>query len=105
MMTDEILSTMVNRIVGRFNPVGIILFGSHARGDARKWSDVDLLVIMRSAPNKRQIAVEIRRLLSDLMVSKDIIVTTSAELEEKRDIVGTLFHAALRDGRTLYEQS
>ena len=104
MMTDEILSTMVNRIVGRFNPVSIILFGSHARGDARKWSDVDLLVIMSRAPNKRQIAVEMRRLLSDLMVSKDIIVTT-AELEEKRNIVGTLFHAALRDGRTLYEQS
>lgn len=104
MTTAEILSIMVNRIVGKFDPAGILLFGSHARGDAEKWSDIDLLVIMNNVSNKRQIAVEIRRLLSDLSVSKDIIVTTPAELDEKRDIVGTLFHAALRDGRMLYEQ-
>ena len=105
MMTGDIISVMVNRIVSKFNPVGILLFGSHARGDARKWSDIDLLVIMNHVSNRRQTAVEIRRLLSDLPVSKDIIVSTPTEINEKRDIVGTLFHAALRDGKMLYEQS
>lgn len=36
---------MVKRIVRRFQPERIILFGSQARGDAGPDSDVDLLVI------------------------------------------------------------
>ena len=37
---------MVKRIVKRFQPKQVILFGSHARGDAGPDSDVDLLVVM-----------------------------------------------------------
>ena len=40
------IAEMVRRIVERFDPEKIILFGSHARGDATPDSDVDLLVVM-----------------------------------------------------------
>ena len=43
---DAIVATMVERIADRFDPERILLFGSRARGDARDWSDVDLLVVM-----------------------------------------------------------
>ena len=43
-MDNELISTMTERIVRDFHPVQIILFGSHARGDAHPQSDVDLLV-------------------------------------------------------------
>lgn len=105
MMTSDMLSTMVNRIIGKFNPVGILLFGSHARGDTRKWSDVDLLVIMDSVSDKRQTAIEIQCLLDDLSFSKDIVVTTQDEIDKRRHIVGTLIREAFRDGRMLYERS
>jgi len=35
---------MVERIVESFHPLRVILFGSHARGDAKVDSDIDLLV-------------------------------------------------------------
>ena len=41
-MNNELISTMTERIVRDFHPAQIILFGSHARGDARPQSDVDL---------------------------------------------------------------
>lgn len=103
MMTSDILSTMVDRIVKRFNPDAILLFGSQARGDTRKWSDIDLMVVMDDV-DKRQTAIEIRRLLRDLPVSKDIIVITHDEIRRKKHIVGTLIHAALQEGRILYGQ-
>jgi len=44
--TAAYIHRMVNRIVKKFHPQQIILFGSHARGEAGPDSDVDLLVVM-----------------------------------------------------------
>ena len=99
MTAEAIISTMVNRIVGRFQPSRVVLFGSQARGTANELSDVDLLVVMGNAADKRQAAVEIRRSLGDLPVSKDIIVATPDEIESRGHVVGTVLHAALREGK------
>ena len=74
MMTSDVISIMVNRIVMKFQPIRIVLFGSQARGDATESSDIDLLVIMNDVKDTRQAAIAIRRLLKDMPVSKDIIV-------------------------------
>ena len=105
MTAEAIISTMVDRIVGRFQPSRVVLFGSQARGAANKWSDVDLLVVMGSAAaDKRQTAVEIRRELGDMPVCKDIVVTTPDEIARRGHVVGTVLHAALREGRVVYER-
>src|SRR5213082_723679 len=59
----EFIPALVDRIVRDFEPVQIILFGSQARGEARWDSDVDLLVVLPSAPDKHKAAVAIRRAL------------------------------------------
>ena len=67
-------------------------------------SDVDLLVVMGNVPDKRRAAVEIRRSLGDLPVSKDIIVATPDEITSRGHVVGTVLHAALREGTVVYER-
>ncbi len=104
MSTNELIATMTDRIVRDFDPLRIILFGSHARGDAQPDSDIDLLVILAEAPNKRQAAIEIRRALRDLPVSKDIIVTTPDEIARRGDLIGPVLRPALREGKVLYER-
>jgi len=98
------LPLMVERIVYHFHPVRIILFGSQARGEATAESDVDLLVVLPDAPNKREAAVQIRRVLSDFPVSKDIIVTTPEEMARRSHVVGSVLRPALREGKVLYER-
>ncbi|HXU32595.1 MAG TPA: nucleotidyltransferase domain-containing protein [Thermoanaerobaculia bacterium] len=51
-VSDALLSQMAQVIVEEFEPERIILFGSHARGDARPGSDIDLLVIEREGFGK-----------------------------------------------------
>jgi len=93
---------MVRRIVSRFHPERIILFGSHARGDAGPDSDVDLLVVMPVEGSRREKAVEIGVALHDIRVPKDIIVTTPEAFESRKEIVGTIERPAAIQGRVLY---
>lgn len=100
---DQVVDLMVQRIVSAFRPVRVILFGSRARGTARTTSDVDLLVVLPEVADKRQAAVEIRRILRDLPVSKDIVVTTPDEITRRANLPGNLLRHALGEGRVVYE--
>lgn len=103
---DEWLPEVVEQIVERFDPLRIILFGSLARGDVGRHSDIDLLVVMPDGiEDERQTTVEILRLLKNLPISKDVVVTTPEEIERRGDLVGTVFRPALRKGKVLYERA
>lgn len=102
--SETFISTMVDRIVRGFQPSRVVLFGSHARGAATEWSDVDLLVILPNGTDKRDSAIEIRRTLGDLPVCKDIVVATPEEVARRGHMVGTLLRSALLEGKVLYEQ-
>lgn len=101
-MNNELISVMTDRIVRDFHPVQIVLFGSHARGNAHLHSDVDLLVVLSEVADKRKAAVDIRRALADLPVCKDIIVTTPDELACRGNMVGTVLRSAQQEGKLLY---
>jgi predicted nucleotidyltransferase len=103
-MGASTVQTMVDRIVERVHPIRVVLFGSHSRGQATAQSDVDLLVVLSQVGDKRKAAVEIRRLLADLPVAKDIVVTTPEEIARRGDLPGTVLRSALRDGTVVYEQ-
>ena len=105
MSTEAVIDEMSRRIIARFDPLRIILFGSHARGEAGPLSDVDLLVVFPDPTDKRRAAVEIMRSLGDLSVSKDVVVTTPEEIARRGDLVGTVQRPALREGKVLYERN
>jgi len=102
---DEAIRRMVDRIVRRFDPDKIILFGSYARGDAGPDSDVDLLIVMPVAGSIRQMAVDIGVALHDIRVPKDVIVTTPEEFEWRKDTIGTVEWPAWHEGKLLYAKS
>jgi predicted nucleotidyltransferase len=100
-----IIAEMVRRVVEGFDPHQIILFGSHARGTAGPDSDADLLVVMPLEGSRREQAVAIRIALSGMGLAKDVFVVTPEEVEQYRDLVGTIIRPALREGKVLYERS
>ncbi len=99
-----LIDRMTRRIVRRFRPERVILFGSCARGEAGPDSDVDLLVVLPIEGSKREKRIEIRLALHDLRVATDVIVSTPEEFAWRKDIVGTIEYPAAHDGRVLYER-
>ncbi len=102
---QDIIQEMVRRIVEKFNPVQIILFGSYARGTAGPDSDVDLLVVMPFAGRHVDKCVEVRLALSGIGLAKDVFVVTPEEVRKFRDIVGTIIKTAVHEGKVLYERA
>ena len=102
---QERIEEMVRRIVSQFNPEKVILFGSHARGEAGLDSDVDLLVVMAVEGSKRRKATEIDVALFGINVPVDLIVVRPEELERYRHQIGSIFYPALRDGKVLYDRA
>ena len=96
---------MVKRIVARFKPERVILFGSHAKGTACSDSDVDLLIVMPVRGSRRKMAVKIGVALHDFNIAKDVIVVTPDEFEWRKDVVGTIEWPASREGQLLYARA
>ncbi len=97
--------TTIEKAVGLLQeaaPAGskVILFGSHARGDARPDSDLDFLVIEPRVADHRREMVRLHHVLhSSLRVPADVLVTTEAIFEEWRDTPGTVLYEAAKEGR------
>jgi uncharacterized protein len=83
----------------------VILFGSHARGEAGPDSDVDLLVVMDFDGPARDQRLAIRLALHDILVPKDVIVTRPEDFAWRKDVVGTIEWPAAREGKVLYARA
>lgn len=101
----QTIDEMVRRIVERFDPEQIILFGSHARGAAGPDSDVDLLVVMNVDGANREKQLEIRLALNEFDVAMDVIVTTPEEFAWRKEIPGTVERPAALEGKVLYARA
>jgi predicted nucleotidyltransferase len=81
----------------------IILFGSHARGQAHAESDYDFLIIEPSVDGRIKEMVRLRDALEPLPVAADVLVMPRDYVDEWGDVPGTMLHDALREGRVLAE--
>lgn len=101
-VVDETLIAEAGRRLAAAAPEAqVILFGSHARGDANPLSDVDFFVVEPEVDNEVEESVRLHRTLRDLRVPADVIVVSRAYAERWREVRGGLVHAALSRGRML----
>ncbi len=105
-ITTELIDYIVKKIVARFAPHKIILFGSHARGKADADSDLDLFIVQSGTESNRQVRREVDRLLFGRRFGVDIIVRKPREVElNVRDKNPFYLYHLLGDGQVLYERA
>lgn len=84
-------------------PRKIILFGSYGRGEARKESDVDLLVVEADVTDRIAEMARLNRVLSPLRISVDLLVVSQDMLDYWANTPGNVYFEAIREGKVLYE--
>lgn len=99
------LPLIKRRIVRRFRPDRIILFGSQVRGDARLGSDADLLVVIPGNAHRRHTEAAIYGSLAGIPLGTDVVVVHPEDITRGADLVGTILGPVLREGRTVYVRS
>ena len=104
-LTSSILQEIVRRIVDTVDPSMIILFGSYAYGTPGKDSDVDILVIMETSSPRHKRLGPINRALAGLIIPKDILVYTPAEVEDWKDVPQAFITQVRMKGVVIYDKN
>jgi HEPN domain-containing protein len=94
---------LLDPVVEYFKPQRVILFGSRARGEATRDSDIDLLVIVDDDTPPEKLALQaMHDAAKSYPRAADVIPMRAATFERYRNIVGTLAAEADADGIVVY---
>jgi len=97
------IQAVAHLIAQKFDPEQIILFGSHARGNAGSHSDIDLLVVLKSLDDWPKRDNPIRRAIGEqFILPVDVLVTTHDRLAEQRNNPYSFVNTALESQEILY---
>ena len=104
-ITPQLIDYIVKKIVKAIDPKKIILFGSYARGDYNKNSDLDLFIIKDGDHNSRMMRREIDGLLWGREFSLDLFVRKTEEVEWNFRAKNPFYiYHIFKDGKVLYEK-
>ena len=105
-MTDITLvkQQIVDALVS-LNPEKIILFGSYAYGTPTEDSDLDICVIEKDFDNKLTETMKIRKLLSGIRISKDILIQNLEEYNFYKNEINSVFYDIDTKGDILWQKN
>jgi uncharacterized protein len=96
------LDAILERLIERYDPDRIILFGSRAIAATKADGDVDLLIVKETDKRPVDRRVEVERLLADRSVPLDLLVYTPRELRELYAAGDPFIERVVETGRVLY---
>src|SRR5437016_3337039 len=100
---DKLIEHVTKTIVEKFNPRRIVLFGSHARGEAGPESDLDLMIEMETDRSFGDRIYDVYSLFSSRDWPMDVVVYTPEEVRGQRNIIGTFVDIIEAEGKTIYD--
>lgn len=99
------IQQIVKKVAENYKPEKIILFGSVSRGEEKKDSDIDLLIIKKSNKKRpfrvKEVFEALRGLNRNFPI--DPIVYTPEEINKRLSLGDYFIKRVLREGKVVYE--
>jgi predicted nucleotidyltransferase len=102
MVSFNEIENVAGKIGEKINARAVILFGSYARNQPGKHSDVDLLVIAESDLPRHKRSRELHLMFKPYPFPMDILVYTPEEVEQESEFELSFISTVLREGKKLY---
>lgn len=96
-----VLNRYVQQILSVKKPLGIILFGSEARGDINEDSDLDLVIVDDTVPCKRR-SVPFLMAIRPRKIPVDVLVLTPEEIRNGYQEEYLLFTDIVNEGQWIF---
>lgn len=95
---------ILEKLVAVYSPQKVILFGSHACGEPRPDSDIDLLIVKDTSERFIDRWVAVRRILSDPQrtVGLETLVLTPEEVSNRLAVGDQFLAEIIEKGQLLY---
>jgi predicted nucleotidyltransferase len=104
-VTPKLIRYIVDKIVREVQPEKIILFGSYARGDFNKGSDLDLFIVV---DDQRESNRAIRRKVDEALYGRrfpvDLLVRKKKEIEWNFKAKNPFYNDIFVEGKVLYDK-
>jgi len=102
MVSFNEIENVARKIGQKINAKAVLLFGSYARNQPGKHSDVDLLVIAESDLPRYKRSRELHLMFKPYPFPMDILVYTPEEVEKEKEFELSFISTVLREGKKLY---
>ncbi len=99
--SDNTLATIAEVARATLPEAQVLLFGSHARGQAAPDSDYDILIVVDHPLDihaKLALRTHIRKQLLERGIRCDILIQSDEEIQRKKQLPGHIVRSALREG-------
>jgi len=98
------LDQIVKAIVSIVAPDKVILFGSYARGDYRKDSDIDILILKNGLKNEREVinSLYMEFFRKKISIPIDIIATNYEKYNRLSNDIGYIYKTIKQEGKVIY---
>ena len=104
-ISEVLLRQMAAEIRDEIPEAEVRLFGSHARGDARPSSDVDLMITVSddwyASHNRFEVLGQLWNKLARYRVPVDLLLYPRSKVEEPRHWLSHVIAQAYREGKVL----
>lgn len=98
------IRNLTQTIREKYKPEKIILFGSAARDEFGKNSDLDFIIIKKVSKPQHQRSLDIYRYIRNRTLPIDILVYTPEEIKKRLSLGDFFVKRVLKEGKVLYDQ-
>ncbi len=104
MVEISVIQDFKDKLVEKYKPVKIVLFGSYAYGSPTAESDVDILVILPFTGKSALKSAEILNRINPRF-PVDLLARTPQEVRARLDLGDFFIHEIIEKGKVLYESA